>query len=96
MRKGLVVIQVGKLVVEIAVLIVPHFYHTIFSPEGIAKIDAGVMVMYFYRPVGKVAPVEKRDPFALACAFSMRCAAKEPQQAGKKNALSKQEYAHRF
>jgi hypothetical protein len=81
---------VGKLVVKVAVLIVPHFYHAVFGAEGIAKIDAGVVVVYFNRPIGKVPPVEKRDPFALACAFSMRCAAKKPQQqSGENNTLGK-------
>jgi hypothetical protein len=82
---------VGKLVVKVAVLVVPHFYHAVFCPERIAKIDAGVMVMYFYGPACKIVPVKKRDPFASVPDFPMGCAAKEPQQqAGKNNASGKQ------
>ena len=58
MRKGNFIKEMAKLVVEIAILIIPHFNHTIFNPKGIAEIDAGIMMMDFNYPVIDVFSIE--------------------------------------
>lgn len=63
MRIGLLVIEVAKLVVEIAILIVAHFDDAILNPESVAKVDAHIVVMNFHNPIVEVFVVKEWRPF---------------------------------
>jgi hypothetical protein len=67
--KGRLIIKMGKLIIEVAVSIVPHFNHSVFRPEGVAEIFSNLMVMYLDDPIVQVCPVEERDPFMFLLMF---------------------------
>jgi len=70
MGEWLFIIKVAKLVIEGPVLIIAHFDHAVFHPEGIAEVDAGFMMMDFNDPVVDVFSVKERYPFPIAARSS--------------------------
>ena len=69
MGKGFFIIQVGELVIVIAILIVTHFNNSILHTKSISKIYTGLMMIHFHYPVVKVMAIEKFYPFIAGCGF---------------------------
>ena len=63
--KGCLVIQMGELVVEVPVLIIPHLYHAILRAKRFPEIHSRLVVMDLYDPIAEIPAVKKRDPFTM-------------------------------
>ena len=55
----------AKLIVEVAILIVPDFNHSIFRAKSVSKINPGFMMMDLDNPIVQIAAIEQRYPFVF-------------------------------
>ena len=74
-RKRLFIIQMAKLVVECAILIIAHPDHIVFNPKRIAEVDARLVVMDLDDPVVYIFTVEERLPTIVGGGAALLAAA---------------------
>lgn len=65
-REGGFIIQVAKLVIEIAILVVVYPDHTILDAKGVPEVDAHFVVLDLYKPIVEVFTVEEGNPFTVS------------------------------
>lgn len=61
----MLVIEMTKLIIKIAVLVVPYFNDAILHPECITEILAHFMVVDLYDPVFDVFSIKELHPFPV-------------------------------
>ena len=66
-RIGSIVIEMTKLLIEIAVLIITHFDHIVFHTKCVAEVYTNIVVLDLNDPVVHVFAVEEWFPFISLC-----------------------------